>query len=169
MKHLFLIFTLSSLLFSQELKITSDFFNADEKQGLSVFTGHVNIIKHHDELNASEVSIYTDKENKPTKFVAIGAVSFVIETAQGAKYSGVANKAIYLPKKKEYHFFQDVHLKQLDEKKEIQGDEVVLKLNDGKAYAKGVVKKPVIMIFDLAKEDEDTQQSDEVKTDEVSQ
>lgn len=117
MKHLFLVFTLGSLLFSQELKITSDLFNADEKQGLSVFTGHVNIIKHHDELNASEVSIYTDKENKPTKFVAIGNVSFVIETAQGAKYSGVANKAIYLPNKKEYHFFQDVHLKQLDEKK----------------------------------------------------
>lgn len=155
MKLLFILTTIISALLAQELKISSDFFNADENQGLSVFTGHVNIIKHNDELNASEVSIYVDKKNNPIKFVAIGNVSFVIETLQGAKYSGVANKAIYLPNKKEYHFFQDVHLKQINEKKEIQGDEVVLQILDGKAYAKGVVKKPVIMIFDLAQEKEE--------------
>lgn len=62
-----------------------------------------------------------------------------------------------------------MHLKQLDEKKEIQGDEVVLKLNDGKAYAKGIVQKPVIMIFDLAKEDEEQKSEDESKEQEVAE
>ena len=36
-----------------------------------------------------------------------------------------------------------------DEKKEITGDEVVLKTIEGKAYAKGDKSEPVIMIFKL--------------------
>jgi lipopolysaccharide export system protein LptA len=155
MKTLLTLTILVSALLAQELRITSDLFQADEKEGISIFSGNVNIIKKNDELNASEVSIYVDKKNSPTKFVAIGKVSFVIETTQGAKYSGVANKVVYLPNKKEYHFFQDVHLKQIDEKKEIQGDEVILQILDGKAYAKGISKKPVIMIFDLAEKEEE--------------
>lgn len=159
MKYLLiLLLAVQTGLLSKELKITSDAFSADENKGVSIFQGNVNIVKHMDELNASEVTIYTNKQNKPTKFIAIGDVSFVIETKQGAKYSGVANKAIYLPIKKEYHFFQNVHLKQLNEKKEIQGDEVVLQTTDGKAYAKGIVKKPVIMIFDMSEEKDEEKQ-----------
>jgi lipopolysaccharide export system protein LptA len=146
---LVLTFFLSSILLSEELKIKANSFKADENRGISVFSGDVNIIKHNDELNASEVTIYTDKKNKPTKFIAIGNVSFVIETKQGARYQGEANRVVYLPIKKEYHFFKNVHLRQLDDKKEILGDEVVLKTTDGKAYAKGEKKEPVIMIFDL--------------------
>jgi|GEM_PF-381643 len=157
-----LLLSLQLGLTAKELVITSDTFSADQNEGISIFNGNVNIIKNNDELNASEVTIYTDKQNKPTKFIAVGNVSFVIETKQGSKYSGVANKAIYLPKEKEYHFFQNVNLKQLDEKKEISGDEVVVQTTDGKAYAKGVVKKPVIMIFDISEEeDADKQDSNE--------
>ena len=42
-----------------------------------------------------------------------------------------------------------MYLKQIDKKKEIIGDEVVLKTIEGKAYAKGAKKEPVIMIFDI--------------------
>lgn len=150
MKLLFILFfILGSSIFAAELKVTSDLFSADEKQGISIFEGNVNIIKQNDELNASKVEIFTNEQNKPTKFIATGDVSFVIETKDGAQYTGVANRVVYFPIKKEYHFFQNVHLKQINEKKEIQGDEVVLKTIDGKAYAKGVVEKPVIMIFDM--------------------
>lgn len=139
----------------RELRVTSNIFSADENRGVSIFDGNVNIIKHHDELNASKVEIYTNKQNRPTKFVATGGVSFKIETEQGAQYTGVANRVIYLPIDKEYHFFKNVHLRQLNEKKEIKGDEVVLKTIDGKAYAKGVVEKPVIMIFDISDKSEE--------------
>jgi len=152
-KNIVLLFMLIQFAMAEELKIRSESFHADENKGVSVFTGSVNILKHNDELNASQVTVYTDKQNKPVKFIATGDVSFVIETKQGAKYSGVAGKAIFLPQEKEYHFYQDVHLKQLNEKKEIQGDEVVLEIIAGKAYAKGVVQKPVIMIFDIAEDE----------------
>ena len=150
MKYLLiLIFLLQTALFSQELKIKADEFKGDQNKGISIFSGHVRIKKVNDELNASKVTVYTDKKNKPTKFVAQGDASFTIETEKGSHYSGIAQKVVYLPLKKEYHFFGNVHLKQLDDKKEIFGEEVVLQAIDGKAYAKGAKKNPVIMIFDI--------------------
>lgn len=150
MKHiLFITLFLSSLLMSEELKIKANSFNADENSGISIFSGDVNIIKKNDELNASEVTVYVDKEKQPTKFLAIGDVSFVLETKNGEIYKGKAQKVIYLPNKKEYRFFKDVHLIQLGDTKEIIGEEVVLKTIEGKAYAKGVESEPVIMIFNI--------------------
>ena len=139
---------------ASELQIKANSFNADENTGISVFNGNVSIQKEHDELNASKVVVYTNKKNEPIKFVANGKVSFMIETKQGAIYTGKAEKVIYLRNKKEYHFFKNVHLKQLDDKKEIIGDEVLLNTIEGRAYAKGVQSEPVIMIFNIKEKEE---------------
>ncbi|MBU1658372.1 lipopolysaccharide transport periplasmic protein LptA [bacterium] len=149
----FLILFFTSILISDELKIKADLFNGDEKAGISTFEGNVNIIKGSDELNASKVTIYTDADHQPTKFVAKGNVSFYIKTQQGPTYKGVSQEVIYLPQKKEYHFFKNVHLQQTDDRKEIIGDAVVLKTIEGKAYAKGAKSDPVIMIFKIKEEE----------------
>ncbi|MCD6432812.1 MAG: lipopolysaccharide transport periplasmic protein LptA [Sulfurimonas sp.] len=153
---IFIILTLflTSILISQELKVKANQFSADEKAGISIFEGDVNIIKGSDELNASKVTIFTNAEQEPVKYIAQGSVSFKIKTKKGSLYEGVAGKVIFLPVEKEYHFFKNVYLKQIDEKKEILGDEVVLKTVEGKAYAKGVKTEPVIMIFNMPKEEE---------------
>jgi lipopolysaccharide export system protein LptA len=153
MKKLGVMFLLAvSLLYAEELKIKANSFTSDQKKGISIFSGNVKMKKANDELNASKVTIFVDKDKKPTKFIAVGNVSFTIETKEGAKYKGVAGKTIYYPNKKEYYFYENVHLQQLNDKKEIMGDEVVLKTTDGKAYAKGLKKEPVIMIFDIDEE-----------------
>ncbi len=153
MKNILIITLLLGVtLQAQELRIKANTFSADEGKGISFFEGDVNVIKKNDELNASKVTIYTDKDNQPTKFIAVGNVSFKIETKQHAKYEGSAGKVIYIPKEKEYRFYKDVHLKQIDDKKEIQGDEVILNTTSGKAYAKGLKKEPIIMIFDIKEE-----------------
>jgi len=154
---------LASSLISQEIKIKADQFDGDEKSGVSVFEGNVNIVRKNDELNATKVTVYTDAAHQPKKYIAQGNVSFHIETKEGSLYEGVAQKVIYMPNVKEYHFFKDVHLKQLNEKKEIIGDEVVLKTIEGKAYAKGAKKEPVIMIFKIQKEEDNTTKNKEEK------
>lgn len=149
-KTLFFTLLLSTAsLFCAELKIKANLFNADQKKGISIFKGDVNVLRGNDELNASKVTVYTNSEQKPTKFVVEGDASFYIKTLEGAVYKGKAQKVIYLPLEKEYHFFKDVHLKQINEKKEIIGEEVFLNTIEGKAYAKGADKEPVIMIFDM--------------------
>jgi lipopolysaccharide export system protein LptA len=149
MKYIVTFLILLQMLFAQELKIKANSFSADQSKGISIFSGNVFVKRYSDELNASKVTVYTDKKNKPVKFIAVGNVSFKITTDKGSRYSGKAQKVIYMPKKQEYHFFKDVHLKQLDKKKEIIGEKVVLKSKDGKAYAEGIKTEPVIMIFDL--------------------
>jgi len=148
----FLMILLVSSISAEELKIKSNSFTTDQNTGISVFTGNVHIQKKNDIINAAKVTIYIDKKRKPTKFIALGDVSFRISTKEGSIYKGVAGKVIYYPKKKEYYFYNNVHLQQLNDKKEILGDEVVLKTTDGKAYAKGRKKEPVIMIFDIDEE-----------------
>ena len=149
-KYILLVTILLQLpLFAQELRIKADSFSADEEKGLSVFSGHVRVKKGNDELNASKITIYTNRKNQPIKFVAVGGVSFVIETKKFDRYEGKAQRVIFLPKKREYYFYGNVNLKQLNEKKEIIGDEVTLALESGKASAKGMKKEPVIMIFDI--------------------
>jgi len=152
------ILFLVSILNSSELQIKANSFNADENTGISIFKGNVKIKKSNDELNASKVTVYTNENKEPTKFVAVGNVSFSIQTKEKAIYKGVAQKAIYIPATKEYHFFKNVHLKQVDDKKEIIGDEVLLNTIEGKAYAKGIESEPVIMIFDIADDKNETQE-----------
>lgn len=152
MNKIVVIFLLATTLFSQELKVKAKTFNADQKAGISIFEGNVNIIKSSDELNASKVTIYTDEKQNPTKFIAEGNASFHIVTQDGSIYNGKASKAIYIPQTKEYYFYKNVHLKQLNDPKEIIGDEVVLKSIEGKAYAKGLEQEPVIMIFNVSED-----------------
>jgi lipopolysaccharide export system protein LptA len=153
-KTILLTLLVSASLFSQELKVKANSFSSDEKAGVSIFEGSVNITKGNDELNASKVTIYTDTQHEPTKFVAVGNASFYIQTLDGSLYQGKAQKVIYKPIEKEYHFYKNVHLKQINDKKEIIGEEVVLKTIEGKAYAKGAEKEPVIMIFKIPKDQE---------------
>ena len=145
---------LSSSIFSKELIVKANSFKADEKAGISIFKGNVHIVKESDELNASKLTIFTNEEHQPTKYIAKGDVSFTIVTKNGAIYKGVAQKVIYQPEKKEYYFYKDVYLRQVNEKKEIIGNEVVLNTIDGKAYAKGQQSGPVIMIFNIPEKEE---------------
>ena len=140
-KTIFWTIFLTTALFAQELKVKAKLFTADQKSGISVFEGDVNIVKGVDELNASKVTIHTNANQEPTKFIAEGDSSFYIKTVDGSVYSGKAQKVIYLPKEKEYHFFQSVHLKQINEKKEIIGEEVVLKTTEGKRFLKQQLKE----------------------------
>lgn len=153
MRKLVLALFCMASLSADELKIEANLFTADQKSGLSLFEGDVHIQKGKDELNASKVTVYVNEQKEPTKFHAQGDVSFFIHTQEGAEFRGRAYEALYFPKTKEYHFFKNVHLQQLDDKKEIVGEEVVLKSIEGNAYAKGADKEPVIMIFDLKDKD----------------
>ena len=150
MKKIWLTFLLLvGVGFADQLKIKAIKFYGDEQKGVSVFTGKVNVQKGSDELNASKVTVYFDANKKPTKFVAIGDVSFVMTSEDNITYFGDSQKAIYFPNKKQYNFYTNVHLRQMGNGKVVEGDEVILNLLENKAYATGHEKKPVFMIFEV--------------------
>lgn len=154
MKHIYLLtFFLLISLQAEQLKVVAKSFNGDEKRGITVFRGDVKITKGSDKLNADAVTIHTNAKRKPTKYVAKGNVSFYIKTENKSIYKGTAGRAVFVPAKKEYHFYEDVHIEQIDEKKEINGEEVIISTIEGKARAKGGDTKPVVMTFEIEEED----------------
>lgn len=134
---------------AEELKVISDNFKGDQKKGIAIFTGNVKVTKGSDELNASKVTIYTDKENKPTKYLAEGDVSFYIVTEQKEKYRGKAQTAIFLPNESEYHFYKKVDLIRLDDYRRVRGDKVVVNTVQGNAAAESAQDEPVVMTFTI--------------------
>ncbi len=152
---------LFSLVHAEELKVISDSFKGDQQKGVSVFTGNVKVTKGSDELNATKVTIYTDKENKPTKYFAEGDVSFYILTELGEKYKGKSQTAIYLPNESEYHFYKKVDLIRIDDYRRVKGDKVVVNTIGGNASAESANNEPVVMTFTL--EDKKSKQKSTVK------
>jgi len=150
-KKLVVIISIFSLsLCAEQVKILAESFDGNEKKGLTVFTGNVKITKGSDELNASKVTVHTDKNRNPIKYIAEGDVSFYIDLPENnATYKGDANKVVYLPIKQEYQFYTDVHLYQIGTNRKIFGEEVLLNAVDGNAKALGKEKAPVIMIFNI--------------------
>lgn len=106
-KILILLNLLTSFVIAEQVKIIADSFDGNEKKGLTVFSGNVKITKENDELNASKVTVYTDKDRTPYKYEAEGDVSFYIDLKDNnMTYKGDAQKVIYSPLKKNISFLQ---------------------------------------------------------------
>lgn len=140
---------LLTFVYAEELKVISDNFKGDQLKGVSVFTGNVKVTKGLDELNATKVTIYTDKDKKPIKYFAEGDVSFYIVTELQEKYKGKSQSAIYLPDQSEYHFYKKVDLIRLDDFRRVKGDKVVVNTVQGHASAESANDEPVVMTFTL--------------------
>jgi lipopolysaccharide export system protein LptA len=151
MKNILMLFGLCALsLLAEEVKIMADAFEGDEKKGITTFVGNVKITKGGDELNASKVTVLTDKDRNPYRYEAQGNVSFFIDMSENnATYKGDAQRVVYLPLKQEYQFYTNVHLYQLETNRKIFGEEVILNAKDANAKAIGKAKSPVIMIFNI--------------------
>ena len=134
------------IVFAKQVEITSDTFEASQKQMLSKFVGHVTFKTPTEWLKADKLLIYFDKNKKPIKIVAIGHVRFHIVDRQKS-FDGEAGKVIYYPKKKEYILRRNVKVVQNPGKKILFAEEVYLDLKNSKLIVKGKAKKPVKMIF----------------------
>jgi lipopolysaccharide export system protein LptA len=138
---------------AEELKVTADLFESDEKKGVTLFKGNVVIHKGQDRLSAQSVEIFTDAKRKPTKFIAIGDVDFVINAKNSNTYKGTSDKAVFLPQAKEYYFYNNVYLTQEGTDNTIKGNTIIVNLTKGTAMAQGDSSKPVTMTFQINDED----------------
>jgi lipopolysaccharide export system protein LptA len=146
---LFLIPLFFSLVSAEELQVVSDTFKGDQQKGISTFSGNVKVTKGLDELNASKVTIYTDKDKKPVKYIAEGNVSFYIVTELKEKYKGKSQSVTYFPNESEYHFYKKVDLIRIDDFRRVKGDKVVINTIHGHASAESANDEPVVMTFTL--------------------
>jgi lipopolysaccharide export system protein LptA len=155
MRYLAATLLLSTLLFAQNdiLEIDSVDFQADDKKGISIFTGNVKVRMNQDKLNAKRVDVFfqTDKNtnNKtPLRYEAIGDADFEIVTAD-KHYVGKGDKIIYNPKKEEYNIIGNGFVHEKKDDRKVYGDNIFINQVTGEAKVKGSENKPVKFIINV--------------------
>ncbi len=144
----------STILFAQTETLTIDAqnFEADDKKGISIFTGNVKIKMGEDKLNAEKVDVYftTDKNNAkvPLKYEATGKADFEIITKE-KHYIGNGDKVIYSPQKEEYTILGNGFLQEKNDNRKVYGDTIYVNQLSGEAKVKGSENKPVKFIINV--------------------
>jgi lipopolysaccharide export system protein LptA len=155
MKFLAGLLVCSTLLLAQtqQLVIDAQNFEANDKKGISTFTGNVKIQMGKDKLNAQKVDIYfvTKKGSTgktPSKYIATGNVDFEIIT-DVKHYVGKGNKIIYSPIKQEYTVLGNGFLQEKNDDKKIYGEKIYVNQLTGEAKVSGNDNKPVRFIINI--------------------
>lgn len=152
----------STLLFAQSetLIIDAQDFQADDKKGISIFTGNVKIKMGEDKLNAQRVDVFfeTDKKtnNKtPLRYEAMGKADFEIVT-KDKHYVGNGDKIIYSPQKEEYTIIGNGFIHEQNDDRKIYGDTIYVNQLNGEAKVKGSENKPVKFIINVDRGNKET-------------
>lgn len=155
MKIFFILAFSLTFLFSKSeiLEIDAINFNADDKKGISTFTGSVKVKMGDDRLNANRVDIFfeTDKktDNKvPQKYEATGDANFKI-ISKDKHFEGKGDKIIYNPKKEEYTIIGNGFVYEKNDDRKIYGENIYINQLNGEAKVKGDSKKPVKFIINV--------------------
>jgi len=146
MKIFVAVFLMVISLFSQDIEITADRFEASEQQLVSKFLGNVVVKRGRDVLKAGEAYIYFNKDKKPVKIVVSKNVTFDISYKE-KRYKGRASKIIYYPLKREYLFLGNVEIVELPKNQKIFAQKVYLDLKNNLLKVEGENSKPVKFIL----------------------
>jgi lipopolysaccharide export system protein LptA len=138
---------------TQQLIIDAQNFEANDKKGISTFSGNVKIQMGKDKLNAQKVEIFfVSKKGSsgkiPSKYIATGKVNFEIIT-NAKHYIGKGNKIIYSPIKQEYTVLGNGFLQEKNDNKKIYGEKIYVNQLSGEAKVNGSDKKPVRFIINI--------------------
>lgn len=142
---LFLLLAMS-FAFCAEVVITSNTFEGDEKIGISKFIGNAKAIKGQDVITATQFLVFTDSKRKLQKIEALENAKFFIVN-DNLTYKGYADKLVYYPDKKEYELIGNAMAENIEEKRKVFGDYIVINNESKKATVKGSEAKPARFIF----------------------
>jgi len=145
-KIAFLIFVLFFILNAEELKVTSKYFHYDTVKKKSVFKGDVNATKGKDNILADEMIIYFDKNKKPTKFIALGNVKFIISLDKNITYKGHSNMLTYQLHNGNIILNGNAEIVKLQTNESVKGSKIVLNRFTKNAEVSGG-SKPVEIII----------------------
>lgn len=138
----------SCMLVAAEVEVTADKFFADESKKISIFEGHVVVIKEGDKLTAKKIVIEFDDKKQPLRYIATGEAKGNI-TMNQKKYYGEAEKMIYEPNKSLYTFEKKAFLHEIETDKKVYGDFIRVDQISGQYDVDGKGAGPVKFIFKI--------------------
>lgn len=130
------------------IEILANSFYADENKGYSLLSGDVVISREKDILKAQKVNIYTDKKNRPLRYVATDEASFEI-MLNGKLYKGKGDELVYIVAQDTYEINGNAFIQEESNKQQVQGDKIVINLKKGVYSVTSKDKKPTRFVFEL--------------------
>ncbi len=148
MRFLTILLVFISFLTAEQVQINADHFEADEKKMISILKGHVLLKKGEDEVHAQKLTVFFDKKNRPTEYLATGKITFVIHT-NNQSFEGHAQKLLYNPVTQKYEISGNafIHDKKLGRK--LYGESIMIDRISGKSTINGSKTRPVKFIFEV--------------------
>jgi len=146
MRIFLLFFIISTLIFAENLEITSDNFYYKDGEAKAEFSGNVLAKKGSSSIKANKLTVLLDKNSEAKEYIAKGNVSFEIKNSK-KDIKGRCAILIYDPVKDVYTLRGDVFLNDVLNKRKVYGDEIILDNKNGTSYAKSTKRKPVKFIF----------------------
>lgn len=132
----------------EQIEISAQNFEIDEKSGLSVLSGNVLVKKDKDILRANKVSVFLDKNNKPLRYEATQNPSFEL-VLDGKLYKGRGDKFVYQAKNDTYEILGNAHIEELSTNKRLYGDKIIINRKTQTYNIDGTSNKPVRFVFEL--------------------
>ena len=153
MKFFILLFLLVGLVYAnEELIIDANHFEADDKQGIAIFTGNVKVKKVKDTLNSEKLVVLMTKNNKneqtPKKYTATGNVDFTVLSNE-KEYLGKGDMVVYEPLESRYTIIGNGYLEEKIDGRILYGEKIYLDEITGKAKVVGDDNKPVRFMMKL--------------------
>lgn len=127
-----MFFILVVFSYSANMQILAKHFTYSKQKGVSIFKGDVNVTKEKDNILSSILYVYTNKNNKLQKLIAIGNVKFRV-TDKNSTYKGVTDKLTYDANQEIYNFEGHVHITKLEDNQQIFGNKVIINKKTGNA------------------------------------
>ena len=134
------------MLIAAEVEVTADKFFADENKKISIFEGHVVVIKEGDKLTANKIVIELDNKKQPLRYIATGDAKGNL-TMNQKKYYGEAEKMTYEPNKSLYTLEKKAFLHEIETDKKVYGDFIRVDQISGQYQVDGKGSAPVKFIF----------------------
>jgi len=142
----FIVFITIIAAYATNMQILANHFEYNQMKNISKFIGDVNVTKEKDNILTDKLFVYTTKDKKLYKLIALGHVKFKIND-KNTTYIGNSGKLTYIKPKQLFILEGNVHITQLPSKQQLFGEKVIINQKTGTANIAGAKNKPLKFII----------------------
>lgn len=150
-----IILSISLPVFPDQVEINAQNVTADDKSGITVFSGKVSITRGKDLMKADNIIVYLTKEKEVEKFEAKGNTSIYIVSEEGQAFKGKSDEFIYWPLKQLFKLKGNAEVEDITNNRKLIGNEIIFDEKTKLANVTGEESKPVKVIFNVKEKDKE--------------
>jgi len=147
MRRLFYILIAALSLQGADIEVVSDSFYANENSLYTIFSGNVKVRDDTQKIDSDKLTVYFNKNKKPTRFEAEGNVKANIKTKEGREFEATAKTMILYPNEERVELLGSALVIEVNSTNKISGEKIEFNKKSGEARVFGGDGKPAKFII----------------------